>query len=124
PSFISLNPVKEIIDNTSLLLGAQNMHWKNEGAYTGEISPPMIKEVGIDLVELGHSERRAYYNETDIEVNRKVLAALQFKMKPLICIGENKKDKEQNFSRKKLKKQIHTCLKNVSKYYAKDILIA
>src|SRR5690625_5177067 len=93
PSYTALIPVRELVDDSHVLMGAQNMHWEDTGAYTAEISPRMLDEIGIDLIELGHSERRQYYNETDVDVNKKVLAALHYNIKPLICIGENKEEK-------------------------------
>lgn len=80
--FINLLDAKRSIGNTNIKLGAQNMHWEENGAYTGEISPLMLKEIGIDYVILGHSERRQYFNETDDTVNKKVKAAIRHGIKP------------------------------------------
>lgn len=124
PPYTDLKEVKKLIRNTTILLGAQNMHWQDEGAFTGEISPRMLHELGIDLIELGHSERRAYYNETDYTVNYKVLAGLKYGLKPLICIGENMKEKEWGITNETLAKQLKTILKGVSKKEVIHTIIA
>jgi triosephosphate isomerase len=93
PPFISLATIREIIKGTSVKLGAQNMHFEDKGAYTGEISPLML--VGLcDFVILGHSERRQYFGETDAIINRKIKKALEFGLKPILCVGESLKDNE------------------------------
>jgi triosephosphate isomerase len=92
PPYISLETFADMFDGTSLFLGAQNMFWAEKGAYTGEISPLMLKGM-CDYVILGHSERRKYFHETDEDVQRKVQAALAHDINPIICVGE---DLEQN----------------------------
>lgn len=124
PSHTSLVPIKELAVNSSVHVGSQNMHWKESGAYTGEISPRMLNEIGIDLVELGHSERRLYFNENDQNINKKVLTALDFGMKPLICIGENLEQKNSHISKEILTIQLKIALKNVPKEQINNILIA
>jgi|SRR5690625_2376770 len=124
PSYTLLIPVRETIENTNVLMGAQNMHWKDAGAFTGEISPRMLDEIGIDLIELGHSERRQYYNETDMDINKKVLAALNYQIKPLVCIGENKEEKEHHISKETLASQLKISLKDVNCEQANELLIA
>jgi triosephosphate isomerase len=123
PSYTSLTSLRQEVDS-SILLGAQNMHWDDEGPFTGEISPTMLKEIGIDLVELGHSERRQYYNENDSDLNKKVLAALNYEMTPLLCIGEKIEDKENEISRESLSIQLKVGLKNVSREQAKKVWVA
>jgi triosephosphate isomerase len=123
PSHTSLTSLREEVDST-ILLGAQNMHWEEEGPFTGEISPTMLKEIGIDLVELGHSERRQYYNENDHDLNKKVLAALDNEMIPLLCIGEKMEDKENGISKESLSIQLKIGLKNVSPDQTKKLWIA
>lgn len=88
PPFISLGAVEDIIVNTNVQLGAQNMHWEDQGAFTGEVSPLMLKG-WCDYVILGHSERREYFGETDEGVNKKVKAALAHHLRPIVCVGEN-----------------------------------
>lgn len=124
PPYTDLWEVKKIVDGSSILLGAQNMHWEDEGAYTGEISPKMLKEIGIDIIELGHSERRQYYNETDFTVNKKVIAALNYNMTPLICIGEKLEDKEYSISKEVLARQVKLALNGVSLTQASKIWLA
>lgn len=124
PPYTDLWEVKKIVKDSSILLGAQNMHWEDEGAYTGEISPKMLKEIGINIIELGHSERRQYYNENDFTVNKKVLAALNHEMIPLICVGERLEDKEYGISKEVLARQIKLALKNVFENQVSKIWIA
>lgn len=123
PPYTSLTSLREELDST-ILLGAQNMHWEDEGPFTGEISPAMLQEIGVDLVELGHSERRQYYNENDYDLNKKVLAAMEKEMIPLLCIGEKIEDKELGVSEESLSIQLKIGLKNVSTSQAKKLLIA
>ena len=94
PPFISVREVKAALGNTSVKVGAQNMHWADAGAWTGEISAPMLVDCGLDLVELGHSERRAHFGETDETVGLKVAAAVRHGLIPLICIGETLEERE------------------------------
>jgi L-erythrulose 1-phosphate isomerase len=124
PSFTALIDIKKEVAETSIKLGSQNMHWEDTGAYTGEISPRMLKEIGLDLVELGHSERRTYYNENDSDINKKVTAALKYGMKPLVCIGENIEQKNNFISLEILAAQLKVCLKGLSEEDAKQVLIA
>lgn len=124
PSHTALIPIREHTESSRIHIGAQNMHWADEGAYTGEISPPMLDEIGIDIVELGHSERRQYYNENDHSINKKVFAALKYGMKPLVCIGENVSQKNNNISRETLAAQLKVCLKGLTKEQVKNVLIA
>lgn len=88
PSFIALAPVREILDGSDIGLGAQNMHWEEEGAFTGEISPSMLEDL-CDYVIIGHSERRTIFGETNEWVNKKLHAALAHGLKPIVCVGEN-----------------------------------
>ena len=86
--------VSEVIKGTNIKLGAENMHWKESGAYTGELSAAMLKESGVEYVILGHSERRQYFGETDATVNQRVLAAVKAGLTPIICVGEKKEERE------------------------------
>jgi L-erythrulose 1-phosphate isomerase len=124
PSHTSLWPVKEIIGSSRLKLGAQNMHWEKEGAFTGEISPVMLSEIGLDLVELGHSERRQYYNENDLDINKKVRAALDNNLKPLICIGENLQQKNNHITEETISAQLKVILNGIAEEEVADVLIA
>lgn len=124
PTYTDLKEVKKLTDTSNIQLGAQNMHWQDEGAFTGEISPLMLNELGIDLIELGHSERRQYYNETDFTVNYKVLAGIKYGLKPLICIGENINEKEWDATNETLAKQLKIALKDVDKKDVVNTIIA
>ncbi|MBS4208135.1 triose-phosphate isomerase [Bacillus sp. FJAT-50079] len=124
PSHTALVDIKKEVVDSRIKLGAQNMHWEDTGAYTGEISPKMLNEIGLDLIELGHSERRQYFNENDAEINKKVLAALRYGMKPLVCIGENMEQKNNAISREVLAAQVKVCLKGLTEDQAKQVLVA
>lgn len=115
PPYTHLWKIKEAIDakKSPLQLGAQNMHYEDAGQFTGEISPVMLKEIGVNIIELGHSERRQYFNETDEAVNLKALAALRHGFTPLICIGEKLADKNYGVSREMLAKQLKIALTDV-----------
>jgi triosephosphate isomerase len=94
PPFTSVRQVKRILAGTSVKVGAQNMHWDDAGAWTGEISPVMLKDCNLDLVELGHSERREHFGETDRTVGLKTAAAVRHGLTPLTCIGETLAERE------------------------------
>jgi len=115
PPYTHLWKMKEALaaQKSPLKLGAQNMHEQDFGQFTGEISPLMLAEIGVDIIELGHSERRQYFNETDEAVNRKALAALKHGFTPLICIGEQQADKDYGVSQEMLAKQLKIALTNV-----------
>lgn len=122
--FTTLWGLKELMRETPLLLGAQNMHWADEGAYTGEVSPMMLKEVGVDLVELGHTERRAYYNETDYSVNQKVKAALAHGITPLVCVGEGRAEKEFGVTNEVLDLQVKIALHGLTPGESERVWVA
>lgn len=106
PPFTAVRQVKEALRNASVKVGAQNMHWADEGAWTGEVSPIMLKDCGLDLVELGHSERRHHFGETDETVGRKVEAAVRHGLIPLICIGETLQEREAGRAKEVLETQV------------------
>jgi len=110
PPFTALKVVGEIIANTTIKLGAQNMHWETSGAYTGEISPAMLRDLFCHFVILGHSERRSYFHETDAIVNRKVKAALAAGLIPIVCVGETLAEREAGQTKKVVTTQIHGSL--------------
>lgn len=95
PPFTSLWAAAEKIKGSGIKLGAQNMHWEDSGAFTGEISPAMLKEIPCDYVIIGHSERRQYFAETDETVNRKVKSALEHGIVPVVCVGESLEQREK-----------------------------
>jgi len=112
PPFVSLAALDGMLQGSSVKLGAQNMHYEPKGAYTGEISPPMIKGL-CEFVILGHSERRMYFGETDDIVNRKVKAALASKLTPILCIGERLEENEAGRTEDVLKRQIAGALEGI-----------
>ncbi|MBA3326052.1 MAG: triose-phosphate isomerase [Rhodobacteraceae bacterium] len=94
PSFTALREVKRALAGTRVMVGAQNMHWADAGAWTGEVSPVQLSDCGLDLIELGHSERREHFGETDATVARKTEAAVRHGFVPLICVGETLEERE------------------------------
>ncbi|MFK3692483.1 triose-phosphate isomerase [Agrobacterium tumefaciens] len=110
PPFTTMRQVKERLMKTSVKVGAQNMHWEDAGAWTGEISPPMLKDCNLDLVELGHSERREFFNETDETVGRKTAAAVRHGLIPLICIGDTRAEYMAGQTDAILKRQVEAAL--------------
>jgi triosephosphate isomerase len=114
PPFTAVRQVKELLAGTSLKVGAQNMHWADQGAWTGEISPLMLKDCDLDLVELGHSERREHFGETDETVGLKVEAAVRHGLIPLICIGETLTDRESGRADEVLEREVKGALGKLS----------
>ncbi|MDD3920513.1 MAG: triose-phosphate isomerase [Eubacteriales bacterium] len=114
PSYTALESAGPICRNGGIRLGAQNMNWEDEGQFTGEISPVMLKETGVEIAELGHSERRHVLGETDAEINRKVLAAFKHGLTPLLCIGETKEQKELGIADEILRIQLKAGLNGVA----------
>jgi len=98
PPFTSLPAVAEVLKGSPIWWGAQNCHWEDKGAFTGEIAPGMLVELGCRLVILGHSERRSLFRETDEEINRKVTAALRHGLQPLLCVGETAEERRQGLT--------------------------
>jgi triosephosphate isomerase len=123
PPYTAIEAVKRASEGR-LWVGAQNMHWAERGAYTGEISALMLQELGVDLVELGHAERRRYFNETDADVNRKVHTALQYGFKPLVCVGEQLEDKRRGIGKETVKNQVQTIFANVETDCAPRLIVA
>lgn len=122
PSFTSLEKAKESVHH--IRIGAQNMCWEDQGQFTGEISPVMLKELGIDLVMIGHSERRHVFGETDIQENRKVQACLRHGMNVLLCVGETEEEKKYGISAEILRKQLIVGFHGVTEDDAKNIRVA
>ena len=113
PSYLSLEKAKSIGKKYNILIGAQNMCWENEGQFSGEISPKMLKEIGIDMVMAGHSERRHIFGEDNFTENRKVLAAMEHGFKTLLCIGETEEEKRFGISKEVLREQLLVGLNGV-----------
>ena len=107
---------KEAIKGSKIKLGAENVAWADSGAFTGEISAAMLKEIGVEYVIIGHSERRQYFGETDATVNMRLQQALKNDLKPIVCVGETLEEREKNKTKKVLKKQILEGLKDVSDF--------
>ena len=124
PPFTSLPELNKAIKNTNILLGAQNMHQEEKGAFTGEVSASMLKNSGCEYVILGHSERRAYFNESDELINKKTKTALKNNLRVILCIGETLQQRESNQAMKTVESQLKTCLKNISNEEIKSITIA
>ncbi len=112
------------VQETNIKVGAQNVHWEENGAYTGEISPKMLKSIGVEYVIIGHSERRQYFNETDETVNKKVKSALNYGLKPIICVGETLEQRENGETKKIITTQTRLALEGIEKEKMKDIIIA
>lgn len=122
--FTLLLPLKEAIKDTNIKLGAQNMHWEDQGAFTGEISPVMLKDIGVDYCIIGHSERRQYFHETDETVNKKVHAALKHNIRPIVCVGETLEEREQGKTEEIVKNQTRKALAGVPGAEMTKIVIA
>ena len=114
PPFTAVREVKEILADTTVKVGAQNMHWADEGAWTGEVSPVMLTDCKLDIVELGHSERRAHFGETDETVGLKTEAAIRHGLIPLICIGETLAEREAGRAGQVLEAQVRGALGRLS----------
>ncbi|SIS77777.1 triose-phosphate isomerase [Paracoccus saliphilus] len=114
PPFTAIREVKAMLADTSVKVGAQNMHWADEGAWTGEVSPPMLTDCGLDIVELGHSERRKHFGETDETVGLKTEAAIRHGLIPLICIGETMDEREAGRAQEVLETQVRGALGKLS----------
>ena len=113
PSFVSLPGVVEAVKESDITVSAQNMADHLSGAYTGEVSPEMLRDIGVNTVILGHSERRQYYGETDEIINGKVLLAISLKMEVILCVGETLEERESGKLEEVLKRQIEVGLKDV-----------
>ena len=112
PPFTSLTVVRELLKQSNVKLGAQNLHFATEGAFTGEISPIMVAEL-CQYVVLGHSERRQYFRETDENINLKVISSLEVGLTPILCVGENLTEREQGRANQIIETQLTTCLQNL-----------
>ena len=122
--FTDLAVAKKAVKGTEIKIGAQNVHWKESGAYTGEISATMLKELKVDYVIIGHSERRQYFGETDETVNLRTQAALAARIKPIVCVGETEKEREDGLTEKVLFRQITEGLKGFKSKDFDKIVIA
>jgi triosephosphate isomerase len=124
PPFTALASVKEAIEGSHLLLGAQNMYWEKEGTYTGEVSPEMLLTIGCKYVIVGHSERRSYFFETNQTVNLKVKSALKFGLIPIICVGERLEEREANKTEQVIENHIKGAFADLTGNLAEETVIA
>jgi len=124
PPFTLLYEFKKLLNKTNIILGAQNMYFEEKGAFTGEISALMLKDIGCEYVILGHSERRQYFNENDRLINQKIKTALRHNLKPILCVGETLGQKTSNQTTKIIKNQLLNCLNTIDGSAMKNIVIA
>jgi len=124
PPFTALAAVADIIASTPVKLAAQNMFWEKEGAFTGEVSPLMLKDAGCSYVILGHSERRAYFCESDENVNKKIRAALREEILPIVCVGERLEEREAGKTIEVVERQLRGALEEIKEEEARKIVIA
>lgn len=124
PPFVYLNSQFAVHSSQFLRLGAQDCFWEQKGAFTGEISPPMLKNLGCEYVIVGHSERRRHLGETDEMVHRKLNAVLAAKMRPILCIGETAEERERGFTHRVLQKQLMAGLRGIKKSVLEKIILA
>jgi len=123
PPFISLFAVSSMLDGSGIDLGAQNFHWEEKGAFTGEVAPNMVKEL-CDYVIIGHSERRTYFGETDETVNKKLHAALKHDLTPIVCVGETLEEYESGRTSEVVLRQINLGFADVTPAIASRIVVA
>lgn len=124
PAFTALYAVHREIKDTSIRLAAQNLYWEEKGAFTGEVSPLMLKDVGCEYVIIGHSERRQYFGETDETVNRRMKAALAQALRVVFCVGETLMEREERNTFSVIERQISAGLKGLADNVLRDIVIA
>jgi triosephosphate isomerase len=124
PPFVSLVPVAEILQGSNIGVGAQNLFWEKSGAYTAEIAGPMLTSAGCTYVIIGHSERRAYFNETDETVNKRIFAALDEGLKPIVCVGETLEEREKGETFDVIKRQVTEGLANLSVEQMQSLVVA
>jgi triosephosphate isomerase len=124
PPFTALAEVSTVLSGTKVILGAQNVHWEEQGAFTGEISGPMLKDLGCSMAIIGHSERRHVFGETDFMINRRTIGALQFGLIPVFCVGETLKKREAGQTLKVLEDQVRAGLAAVELTDGGQVVVA
>lgn len=124
PVATALSDVKDVIGETNIGLGAQNVYWEDSGAFTGEISAPLLKDIGVEYVIIGHSERRQYFGETDETVNKRLKAALKHNLIPIVCVGEVLEEREGDKTFDVIQKQCEGGLAGLSSEEGAKIIIA
>ena len=123
PPYTSLSLVSELLDKSGIKLGAQNVHQIDEGAFTGEISAPMLKTAGCEYAIIGHSERRQYFNETNHLINLKVKNVIKNNLFVILCVGETLEEREKGIYKKIVEEQVSLCLKDISNEDMKEKII-
>lgn len=122
--YLDLSNLVEMTKGTNVKIGAQNMHWEENGAYTGEVSASMLKEIGVEYVIIGHSERRQYFNETDETVNKKIKSAFAHGLKPIVCVGETLEQREQGITKQVITNQTKLALEGLTTEQVENTIIA
>ncbi len=122
--YIDLFAAMEAAKGSNIKIGAENCHWAESGAFTGEVSAPMLKSIGVEYVVIGHSERRQYFGETDVTVQKRVRAALNSGLKVILCVGELKEEREQNITMEIVRMQTKVALLGVTEAELENIIIA
>ncbi len=122
--FVNIPVAVKAARGSKIAIAAQNMHYEKSGAFTGEISADMLKEIGVKYVVLGHSERRQYFAETDETVNKKTIAALEAGLRPIVCVGESLEEREQGVTMEVVRRQVKIALLNVSSDDVKKVIVA
>ena len=124
PPYTALTVVSTILSGTDVMLGAQNVHWEEQGAFTGEISAPMLKDLGCSMAIVGHSERRHVFGETDIMINKRIKGAMQFGLIPVFCIGESLEQRESGNTLKVIEDQVRAGLADIEVSDGTRIVVA
>lgn len=124
PPFTALSDVKKIIEGSTIRLAAQDVFWEREGAFTGEISPPMLKAIGCEYVIVGHSERRRIFGESDEMINKKLIATLQEDMRPILCVGETMEERRAGKTLEVVRRQVDRGLQGIHGREIGDVVIA
>jgi triosephosphate isomerase len=124
PPFTALSEVMKVLEGSSVQLAGQDLYWEEKGAFTGEISAPMLKNVGCQYIIIGHSERRQYFGETDSSVNKKIRAALQYGLFPIVCLGESLEEREKAETMAKVSRQLEDGLNGLASNEFERIIVA
>ncbi|MEA3305519.1 MAG: triose-phosphate isomerase [Candidatus Omnitrophota bacterium] len=124
PSYTALSEISDMVSDSNINLGAQNVHWEDKGAFTGEVSPVMLKDIGAKYVVIGHSERRMYFHETNETVNKKIKASLKAGLFPIMCVGERLEEREAGKTFDVIKSHVEDGLEGISKEDTLKIVIA
>ncbi len=124
PTFIALPVVHDVLQDSNIALGAQNAYWEDSGAFTGEVSVPLLKDIGVQYVIVGHSERRQFFGETDETVNKRIKAVLAHSLTPIACVGEVLQERESDKTFEVIEKQCAGGFKGLTAEEMKKIIIA